>query len=422
MSDFLSNFESDNDENKKGSLVNEETVNQEQKAKRRSPAITEEMEIDPSYTKKQRRKYTMTIVIGLGLMCLGVYGAYRITHVKMPDFSNKTLSDVTQWGVKNKLTIEPVQIFNLEKAANQIIEQPVKVGKYVAKGETLKFQVSKGANPDEVISLPDFKKLSEKEAESWLKEHQITNLRLQAEYDDKIKAGNFLSLELKEEAEEFQRKDAGVLRYSKGKEVYKKNIVVPDFKGKQKTEIEAWAKSNEIEIVYKDVPSEELDIGTVMGQSVAAKEKITKKSKMTLDVSAGKPIKVPDFSQLTPEEAGMMTKLTVLVKHHYSESVPYGQLISQSVASGEELTEKEASNITVVYSEGQPYLKDVTGETEGDLQKLFYDDYQSKGANIDYVVNYVNSEEKKGTVVSMSEFNTYVPLDYKVTVNVSLGY
>ena len=204
--------------------------------------------------------------------------------------------------------------------------------------------------------------------------------------------------------------------------MYKKNIVVPDFKGKQKTEIEAWAKSNEIEIVYKDVPSEELDIGTVMGQSVAAKEKITKKSKMTLDVSAGKPIKVPDFSQLTPEEAGMMTKLTVLVKHHYSESVPYGQLISQSVASGEELTEKEASNITVVYSEGQPYLKDVTGETEGDLQKLFYDDDQSKGANIDYVVNYVNSEEKKGTVVSMSEFNTYVPLDYKVTVNVSLGY
>ena len=70
MSDFLSNFESDNDENKKGSLVNEETVNQEQKAKRRSPAITEEMEIDPSYTKKQRRKYTMTIVIGFGLMWL----------------------------------------------------------------------------------------------------------------------------------------------------------------------------------------------------------------------------------------------------------------------------------------------------------------------------------------------------------------
>ncbi len=58
---------------------------------------------------------------------------------------------------------------------------------------------------------------------------------------------------------------------------------------------------------------------------------------------------------------------------------------------------------------------------EGDLQKLFFDEFRSKGANISYQVRYVNSAEPYGTIVGMSKFNQFLPLEDTITFDISLG-
>ncbi len=76
----------------------------------------------------------------------------------------------------------------------------------------------------------------------------------------------------------------------------------------------------------------------------------------------------------------------------------------------------------VVYSLGQPYLKDIRLQaTEGDLPKLFFDEYKSKGAYIYYDIYYVDSAEPKGTVVEMSRYGEFIPLETWITIGISRG-
>ncbi len=136
---------------------------------------------------------------------------------------------------------------------------------------------------------------------------------------------------------------------------------------------------------------------------------------MEVVVSAGKAVIVPSFSGLTAEEAAMnYPDLNVTVKHAFHADVAYGSLISQSVEPDTKLTNKDDKSVTVTYSQGRPYLHDFRGQSEGDLPKLFYEQYKSKGADINYIVKYVDSSELKGTVVDMGVFNEFVPMTYTV--------
>ncbi|KAA7928737.1 PASTA domain-containing protein, partial [Salmonella enterica subsp. enterica serovar Anatum] len=153
---------------------------------------------------------------------------------------------------------------------------------------------------------------------------------------------SFLREELSEgvDRENFSRKDSGKLIFSKGKEVYQKDISVPDFKGKTQLEIENWAKKNEIELEIKKVSSESIPLGQVVEQSIKEKEKIAKKTKLTVNISAGKGVKVPKFANLTKENAMTQGKLQVTVEEEFNLDVPYGELLSQSVEAETELTEE----------------------------------------------------------------------------------
>ena len=141
---------------------------------------------------------------------------------------------------------------------------------------------------------------------------------------------------------------------------------------------------------------------------------------MKVVVSLGEATEVPNFGELTPEEAvANYPDLLVTVKHKFSTDVSYGTLISQSVEAGTKLTDKDNKNITVTYSEGSPYLRDFRGQLEGDLPRLFYEEYHSKGADINYIVKYVDSPEVKGTVVDMGVFNEFVRMTYTVEIRIS---
>ncbi|KAF9404307.1 hypothetical protein HW555_014402 [Spodoptera exigua] len=223
--------------------------------------------------------------------------------------------------------------------------------------------------------------------------------------------------------ETYKRKDKANMYYSKGKETFEKNIAVPDFKNKMKSEVESWAKTNEINVTYEESSSADIPADSIISQSIDKDQKIAKKDSLTVTVSLGKGFVVPNFAEYTQEAAGTAVNgLEIQAKAIFTENVPYGQLISQSVAAGTELTSKDDLKVKVFYSAGQPYLKDLRGNTlEGDLPKQFYDEFQSKGANIKYTVRYVDSAEPKGTVVRMSAYNLYVPLNYTVALDISLG-
>lgn len=382
----------------------------------------EEIEVDLSYQSKQKRKRLWIALATALTLVLGYVLFYQFTHVSVPNFVGKTVTEVREWGNEQGVEIVLEQAHNVQYDANVVISQKIAAGKKVAKGGKLDIVGSLGADPEERLELPDFSTLSYSDAQKWIDKHKAENIHLKQEYSDTVAKGKFIKLDIANSvpSSDYTRGDKATLTYSRGKEVLEANIEVPDFSGKTKADVESWAKSNGVEVIFEEKANATIAQGTVLSQSVAAKERIAKKSKMTVAVSAGKGVTVPDFSTMTMAQAGTVSGLSVIVRQTYGD-VPYGALISQSQKAGTELTEKDDRNVEVVYSAGSPYLRDLTGKNEGELQQYFYDEFRSKGAEIYFTSYYVNSDQPKGTVVAQSAKETWLPLNYTVEVGVSNG-
>ncbi len=382
----------------------------------------EEVEVDPDYRKNKRRKQGVIIAGSLlaGILLFFIY--YQMVHVKMEDFVGKPVSEARSWIADNDLEMELTQQYSNEYEENQIFSQSVPEKDKVRKGKTVQFVSSKGADPEDVIPLPDFSQMAQPDIVNWIEENHAKNLKVVYEFSESMKQGEFIRLEIRDSniaAEEYKRKDSAAVYLSKGEEVFAKDITVPDFSNKPKEEVEQWAKTNMIEMEYEEEDSNIIEANLIISQSVKAEEKIAKKDQMKVKVSLGKATIVPNFGELTPDEASEQTGLVLLVKQKFHSDVSYGKLISQSIEAGTKLTGQEDSAVTVVYSLGRPYLRDYRGQLDGDLPRLFYEDYQSKGANVNYIVKYVDSPEIKGSIVGMSAFNQFINMTYTVEVEIS---
>ncbi len=391
----------------------------------RQELLDEDYEIDPSYQMKKKRKRLIWIGSGIILFLLLLFFVYRFTHVTLPNFVGQSVSEVRAWGVRNNVEFSLKQEFNLKHDVNEVISQKTKANQSVQKGSTVTLVVSKGADPDEVVPLPDFSTMTADEAESWIDSKKMENLQLTRQFSDTVANNKFIRLDITTAGvtkQEYKRKDNAIVYYSRGKEVLEKNIEVPNFAGKTKGDVETWAKANSIEMTYTDQANESIAIGSIISQSIEAGQKVAKKDKMGVFVSAGKGVTVPDFSGISPSQAAESASgLTVTVKYQLSETIGYGTLLSQSIEAGKQLSEKDNKNITLIYSQGAPYLKDLRGKNASEIPKYFFEEFQSRGADITYETYWVDSDQPKGTIAEMSEYETTIPLSYHVYIGISNG-
>lgn len=295
------------------------------------------------------------------------------------------------------------------------------------KDNVLVVHVSLGADPEEKISLPNFNELTINQAKEWIKQEQANNIVIIEEYSDVVAIGKYLKFEMIDtdhSLEQYVRKDHAKLYFSKGKEIFEEDIPLVDFVGRSREVAIEWAQKNEIDLVISESASETIEKGKIISQSLSKEEKIAKQGKLEIIVSIGREITVPDFSQITFEELeNEQSEFQVKIKQVYNDTIAYGKFISQSVEAGTVFQEKDKKpDIQVIYSLVKPYVRDLRNNTvEGELQKIFYDEYQSRGANVSYNIFYVESDATKGTVVQMSTYNEFIPTVCTVNIGVSQG-
>lgn len=381
--------------------------------------------IDSTYKNKQLKKRLIYGGIVFIILIIFYLVYFQMTRVVVPNFTNESIVEAKSWSSENKMKTESKSEFSLEVDPNNVISQSVPAGKKLKKGSVISFIVSEGADPTQALPLPDFKKMSEEEARQWIEKEQADNASIITEYNDKIEKGQYIKTEFTNKevtADNYKRQDIMNVYYSKGKEVFEKNISVPDFIKKPKSDVEEWAKQNDMKITYKDIDSDKIEIGSVVSQSIKKGEKVSKQTKMEVGISIGKASIVPNFANYSPSEApNVDSNLQVTVKEVFSNDVSYGNLISQSVSADTKLVGETKEMITVTYSIGKPYIKSYFGQQEGDLPKLIYDDFNSKGACITYEVYYVTSDSEKGEVVDMNVYNQYIPIDTHLIFSISDG-
>lgn len=432
MSDFLSNFVNNDDDENKDKKESKEAEGAAKEVKRRDSrqnkkAEPEHIEFDPTY-KKRRQKKIFLISFAAILVLIGLFTAYyQFTRVKVPDFKRKEISKAREWSVEEGVLLKIQNKYSFTAATNKIIKQSIASGDKIKKGRTLNLTVSLGPDPEAQVFLPEFSKMTAKQVKEWVKREKAENVSVIEQYDEKVQKGSFMKQEAANKElnmKNYKRKDRLSVYYSKGKETFEKNIEVPDFTNKTLTEVNEWVRKNEVKLVTEKVFSQSIALDSVVSQQTSVGTKIAKQDELKLQLSKGKPLVVPDYGKYTLEEARELSnKLSAVLKSAYSETVPFGHFISQNVAASTELDEKDnPPTIVVVYSEGRPYIKDLRNNAlEGDLPKLFFETYSAKGATITYDVYYIDSAEQKGTVVEMSRYGEYLPMVANISIGISLG-
>lgn len=133
---------------------------------------------------------------------------------------------------------------------------------------------------------------------------------------------------------------------------------VPDVVGKTSDSAESILKVAGFKVEIREEYDEEIEEGLVIKQTPEGETKAAKGSTVTIVVSKGEEVKVatvPDLKGKTVTEAeGALTAVHLSlgnVSQEYSDSVPEGQVIRQSIASGTEV--KEETKIDITISKGE---------------------------------------------------------------------
>ncbi|MDL2276841.1 PASTA domain-containing protein, partial [Breznakia sp. OttesenSCG-928-G09] len=381
------------------------------------------------YQKKKIIQHGL-LVLAILLVFVGGFLVYRFMNERtLPNFVDKPISEMQEWSKKNGVDLDISTEFSMKHDSDHVISVNKKAGSSVQKGDLLIVKVSEGADPEELLEIPDFASYNESKINDWISENRADNLKVQKEYSKTVKKGDFIRLEFADKdmtRKAYKRKDYATVTVSKGEA--KKTIEVPDFSGKEVAEAVEWGKKNEVKIIQKEEYSESVEAGKVISQSISSKEKVAKGNELTIAVSKGKAQIVPNFSMFTLytiNEIGEKEGVPFLVVERYNAGVPYGQFISQDIAPGTIIENENVSNVVVTYSIGNPYINrsDVIYKTEKELRDYFYEMNQ-KGANITYKIQHVapntcqfkDQPIEKGITCGANYNNQFIEIGSTITI------
>lgn len=382
-------------------------------------SLETEIEEDTSYLEKQKKKKKIFIITGIIVLVIIILFYIFSQIVKVPEFVNNLSSIATKWGKENGVTIKENYVFDSNVLEGVVINQSIKQGKRIFKNKEIVITISKGADPNEVIVVPDLKTSTASQIKEWKESNNLKYVTIKEISSNTVPKGNIISYEFESvmtNENNFTRSDKLTIVVSKGED----SILMEDFASASKDEVLSWCDKKEMECEFTEKFNKIVESNMIISQSVEAGTLLTKGAEITFVVSSGESITVPNYSNVSSNEATEYNnQVKVKIKNVYSMKVGYGKLISQSIKAGTQISSKD-NEITLTYSLGIPYFKSLLGESESELAKIFYE-YNQKGVNFTYEVKYVDSDSEKGNIIWSSKSNEFVTMKEHIEIHVSNG-
>ncbi len=421
--DFLSQFSSDG--KKPDSFKEEERIKIEKPKKQINP---------------KGIIIAAVIVVALGVLSYFLFFAPKIV---MPNFVGQTKDDVASWVKQQGITTSGIvfkEEYNFDNDANIILSQDVKEGKKVKKDVKITFTISLGADPDEKVTIPDLKNMTKSEIESWISENKLTKAKITTSYNDTYDKDTVISYEVKGvDEEDFTRSSTLNISISKGPQPTG-TVTVSDFVGKDYSDVETWAKTNKVTVNKVESYSDKVDSGKVISQSIAKNETMKTTDTLTITVSKGKGVKVPNLASMTRKQIeswASKNNINLTTDEQYSDSDK--ALLSCNISSGQTISSSDEVKITFnlgkyFYADDED-LKDIVGMNAYKLED-WCNEKRHKGIDA-YCGNWSESSAvysdtyEKGKIVSYEissystgetyDINDRLPLDVRFSIVISKG-
>lgn len=203
-----------------------------------------------------------------------------------------------------------------------------------------------------VLTMIDVVGLTEEEAVAALRDAKIS-FEIDRDDSDTVEAGKVISQSIAE-GEVLTKDDRVRIVISKGVE----EVTVPDVLDRTAEDARSLLEAAGFKVDEEEEYDEEVDEGKVISQDPAGNTTAAKGSTVTITISKGEEVKVakvPNLKKKTVTEADAALKAVNLdigkVNQEYDESIPEGQVISQSIAEGTEV--KEGTKVDITISKGK---------------------------------------------------------------------
>jgi beta-lactam-binding protein with PASTA domain len=423
--DFLNNY------GKGGSAKKEIVVREaslpsfkyEQKSEFKPPESRGEMPpVSPG-----RKKLIIGIAAGAAALVVVVLLLVILLNrgVAMIDLVGRTQSEAQLWAKDKGVTLQVAEEYNDAYDAGVIFAQDVEPGTRVKKDTFIRVSVSKGHDPAFTLTLPDMMSMTMAQVQKWAADNYMTKVRVTTAFSNTVPLDHVISYTVNDDTVtgDTVRRDSPIyVVVSKGPEDEAAlQVTVPDFKTMSLNECQTFARENGLVLIIDEQYDDYAPSGSVISQSVKAQEKVTRGSEITLVVSLGKKIIVPDFSVYSSEAAAATAShlgISATLIEVYSSSSA-GAFISQSIGAGTVYTSGEILELT--YSLGNKIVvPSFVGQTR-DAIEAWALALNEKGASIAISATPTNSSAPAGTIIYQSPANTSVGVKKTISITVSRG-
>ena len=361
-----------------------------------------------------KKSVWVTLAILLVVALGAIYWFFLAPKIEMPNFVGKKVGDVSAWVSQyeiEKSKVAMTEEYSLEYDKDVIISQSVDEGKKIKKSTPLNFVVSKGADPDESIEVPDLESMSEDEIRTWISDNKLSKTKVNQQYSSTVEKGVVISVDFsKSDSENFTRASSLIINVSRGPEPAG-TVSVQDFVNKTYSEVEAWAKQKKVEVEKVEAFSDSIVAGNVISQSIASGELLKADEKLTVTVSKGKGVTIPnlvgyDKVMLETWTAEVSKASISIVKREVYNEAAEGSVVGQDVKAGTQLGNGDVLVLTI--SKYLPILNETSsnqyiGHDYVEIQR-WADKVNGAGADIqtgEYagMIEYKHSELPEGQII-----------------------
>lgn len=360
------------------------------------------------------------VYIFLSIMILLFLSFYLVTDINLvslpkeeviASYYNKDLKELKDFADKNNINLVIEYEYSDEIETGKIIRIDTEGISYVKDIKQIIVTISDGPNYDKLLIVPSMIGRNLDDLIEFINKNFMNNVTINFEISDSDKD----TIISQDKNGEIRRNSDITFVISLGSEI-SDTVTMENLVGMKLFDAELWLKRNgikyEIKYEFSDKSKNE-----VLSQSTNKDEEINiKDTNITITVSAGVAIKIPDFKTMTVDEATnwiINNKLKVEFNEIYDENIETGKIIEQSIKENELV--KENTLITLTISKGQIIMDEFKSISE-------FRDWANK-YNVKYNETYDYSNNiSKGEAISYSyNKGDIIDPDGVIYVKISLG-
>lgn len=327
----------------------------------------------------------------------------------VPNFNNKLITEVNEWKEQNNIKVYEKYVFDDEVKKYYIIGQSVNYPTLTKDIKEITFTISNGPDYNKEIIIPSFIGKSYETIIKYIEENYLTNVKFKYVIDE-----DNLDKVIDQVGSGSLKRNAEITLTIATME--QEEVEIPDFTNKSIIYAQSWLEKNGFKVIIDYEFNGNILRDNVMKQSHKNETLNPKETEITLTVSKGKEMIVPDIANMSTDEINnwiMENELKVSYKEVYDDDVNMGDVITSSFQKGDSISSGDKIEITI---------------SKGNLKMIDFDDVQdfinwAKENNVDYEINYeYSSSVKKDDIIKSShDTGTDIKVDDTVIITISKG-